>query len=290
MNVELVLDARAELGEGPVWDESARILYWVDIESGKLHAHQPGGEPDRVWDVGCKIGAAVVREKGGMVLATADGLELFDLATSKKTLLADPEADRPNNRFNDGKCDPHGRFWAGTMSMVGQSEAGSLYVLESDHAVRRVLSRVTTSNGLDWSPDHATLYYIDTRTMMVRAFDFDSDAGAISNERVAIQIPDGVGRPDGMTIDTDGMLWIAHWDGGRITRWNPGTGERLDTVLLPVDRVTSCTFGGPGLRTLFITTARHGLDADKLASQPHAGGLFAIQPNVGGMPAIKYAG
>lgn len=290
MNLELVIDTRAELGEGPVWDGDTGTLYWVDIERGQLHAYQPEGEADRVWDVGCKIGAAVPREAGGLILATADGFELLDLESSQKTPLADPESDRPDNRFNDGKCDPQGRFWAGTLSMVREPRAGSLYVLEANHAVRLIFDGVTTSNGLGWSPDGLTMYYIDTPTMMVRAFDFNGIAGAISNERVAVQFPVGVGRPDGMTVDADGMLWIAHWDGGRVTRWDPGTGKLLDTVMLPVDRVTSCTFGGSDLNTLFITTASHGLNEAQLSEQSHAGGLFAIHPPIGGLPANGYAG
>lgn len=134
------------------------------------------------------------------------------------------------------------------------------------------------------------MYYIDTPTMMARAFDFDGAAGAIRNERVSVQFPAGMGRPDGMTVDADGMLWIAHWDGGRITRWDPQSGQLLLSVQLPVDRVTSCAFGGPKLRTLFITTARHGLDEQRQANQPHAGSLFAIEPNVGGLPSHRYAG
>lgn len=290
MNVELVVDVRAELGEGPVWDARANSLFWVDIEGKKLHAYQPDDGTDRLWDVGCKVGAAVPRETGGMVLATANGFELFDLSTASKTPLVDPESDQPDNRFNDGKCDPQGRFWAGTMSMVRQRGMASLYVLQTDHTVRKVLGGVSTSNGLDWSPDQTRMYYIDTPTMKVRAFDFDGAAGTIANERELIRFPEGVGRPDGMTADTEGMLWIAHWDGGRVSRWNPDTGELLEAVPLPVDRVTSCAFGGAELDTLFITTARHGLAQEALNEQPHAGSLFALRPGVEGRPANHYAG
>ncbi|MFW6171804.1 MAG: SMP-30/gluconolactonase/LRE family protein [Planctomycetota bacterium] len=291
MNVDVVVDARAELGEGPVWDSRSECLFWVDIEAGKLHAHEPRGEPDRVWDVGCKVGAAVPREvPGEMILATAHGFELFDLNTSRKTRVADPESDLPDNRFNDGKCDSEGRFWAGTMSMVRQPGAASLYVLSTDRVVQKVFDGVTTSNGLDWSPDQRSMYYIDTPTMKVRKFDFDSLSGTIADERVVVEFPDGVGRPDGMTVDAEGMLWIAHWDGGRVSRWNPDTGKLLDMVRLPVNRVTSCAFGGSDLKTLFVTTARHGLDEAALAQQPHAGSLFAVRPGVGGRIANRYAG
>jgi sugar lactone lactonase YvrE len=290
MNVELVVDARAELGEGPVWDCVLKRLYWVDIEGRTLHIYQPGGEADRAFSVGCRAGAVVPRAAGNLVLATEYGFEQFDLETGQRTRWADPEEHLPNNRFNDGKCDPRGRFWAGTMSMVGQAKAGSLYVLETDHCVRHVLGSVTTSNGLDWSPDRSTMYYIDTPTMIVRAFDYDADRGTITAERTVVRIPEGVGRPDGMTVDAEGMLWVAHWDGGRITRWNPTSGQLLATVLLPADRVTSCTFGGDRLDTLFVTTARHGLTPAQLDEQPHAGGLFALRPSVCGLPGSQYGG
>ncbi len=290
MKVELVVDARATLGEGPVWDSESQSLFWVDIEEGRLHEYQASGDSDRVWDVGCRVGAAVPRGPRDMVLATERGFELLDLDSGTKTLWVEPEGDHPNNRFNDGKCDPHGRFWAGTMSMVRERQAGSLYVLELDRSVRRVLTHVTTSNGLGWSPDLGTMYYIDTPTMLVRAFDYDGDAGTIGNGRVAVEFSDAAGRPDGMTVDADGMLWIAHWDGGRVSRWDPRSHQLLQSVRLPADRVTSCAFGGRDLQTLFITTARHGLDAERQRKQPHAGSLFALEPPVGGLASYRYGG
>ena len=149
---------------------------------------------------------------------------------------------------------------------------------------------MTTSNGLDWSLDLSTMYYIDTPTMMVRAFDYDADEGSISGERIVVQVPEGVGQPDGMTVDAEGMLWVAHWDGGRVTRWNPLDGRLLATVAIPADRVTSCAFGRAHLDTLFITTARHGLDATQLVAQPQAGGLFAVRPGVCGTKAHLFGG
>jgi sugar lactone lactonase YvrE len=163
-------------------------------------------------------------------------------------------------------------------------------VLETDRSVRRVLGGVTTSNGLDWSPDGSTLYYIDTPTLEVAAFDYDAAAGTIDDRRVVIRFPQDAGRPDGMTVDGEGMLWIAHWEGGRVSRWNPRTGTLLDQVPVPALNVTSCTFGGPGLDRLYITTARVGLDAAQLQAQPHAGGVFAVEPGVGGFPANQYGG
>jgi len=288
--VELVVDAKAQLGEGPVWHAPKQLLYWVDIEGAALHVYAPNGAPDTVYPVGCRVGAAVPRSSGGMVLATENGFEAFDFETGSKTPLADPESHLPDNRFNDGKCDARGRFWAGTMSMVKQKEAGSFYVLDPDGTTRHLFGGVTTSNGLGWSPDGRTMYYIDTPTMQVSAFDFDEEQGQLSNRRSIITFPDGIGRPDGMTVDAEGMLWIAHWEGARVTRWNPAEGSLLATVPLPVDRVTCPTFGGKDLDTLFITTARHGLDENALARQPHAGSLFALRPGVTGLPSHEFAG
>lgn len=288
--VDLVVDAQAQLAEGPVWHSQKQVLYWVDIEGAALHIHDPDGAPDSVYPVGCRIGAAVPRRSGGMVLATEDGFEEFDFETGCKTQIADPESHLPNNRFNDGKCDARGRFWAGTMSMVKEKGAGSFYVLEADGLTRHIFGGVTTSNGLGWSPDGRTMYYIDTPTLQVAAFDFDVEHGALSNRRVILTFPEGIGRPDGMTIDAEGMLWIAHWEGGRVTRWNPKNGSLLSTVPVPADRVTCPTFGGKDLDTLFITTARHGLDQAALSRQPHAGGLFALRPGVHGLPAHEFGG
>ena len=170
-NLELVVDAKAIVGEGPVWYGPKQVLYWVDIESHVLHVHDPAGEADKVYPVGCRVGAAVPRKSGGMVLATENGFEAFDWETGAKSPIADPESHLPTNRFNDGKCDARGRFWAGTMSLVKEQEAGSFYVLDVDGSVRHQFGNVTTSNGLGWSPDGRTMYYIDTPTMLVEAFD-----------------------------------------------------------------------------------------------------------------------
>jgi sugar lactone lactonase YvrE len=287
---DLVLDAQAELGEGVIWDARRQWLYWVDITGHKLHVFDPGANRDRVIEVGQFIGTVVPRKSGGVMVAVYDGFAGLDLDTGRLEIIADPESDQPDTRFNDGKCDPAGRFWAGTMSLKGVREQGSLYYLDADHTVRRMLTKVSTSNGIVWSQDARTMYFIDTPTMTVAAFDYDVATGNITNRRVAIAIPPGIGRPDGMTIDTEGMLWIAMWDGGAVTRWNPRTAELLQTIPVPAQRATACAFGGPKLDRLYITTARRGLTPEALANQPHAGGLFCVEPGVAGVPAFEYAG
>jgi sugar lactone lactonase YvrE len=285
--VQLLLDAQAKLGEGAIWDGRQQQLLWIDILGKSLHVFDPITGKDRAIDVGQFIGTVVPRRAGGAMVAVYDGFAALDLVTGKLEFITDPEADLPDTRFNDGKCDPAGRFWAGTMSLKGVNEAGSLYVLDANHSVRRMVTGVSVSNGIVWSRDARTMYYIDTRLQRVDAFDYDLATGNITNRRVAIPIPADQGHPDGMTIDAEGMLWIAHWDGRRVTRWNPLTGQLLQTIQVPVARVTSCAFGGPQLDTLYITTAQ---PAKTDPAQPNAGGLFAAKPGVCGLPAFEYAG
>lgn len=225
------------------------------------------------------------------MVALHHGFASLDLETEELTIIHDPEAHLPGTRFNDGKCDPAGRFWAGTMSLGSDPPgAGSLYVMDTDLSVRRALEKVTISNGIVWSLDHSTMYYIDTPTREVSAFDYDIETGAISNRRAAVTIPEGYGSPDGMAIDVEGMLWVAVWGSSEVSRWDPTSGELLQTISVPATQVTACAFGGPDLDQLYITTARIRLDEQALADQPHAGGLFRARPGVRGVEAYEFAG
>jgi len=288
--VSLVLDARAKLGEGAIWDFRQQRLLWVDIENRQLHVFDPATGTDRALDMGQRIGTVVPRRSGGAIVALENGFYAVDLVTGALQFLCDPEADRPDNRFNDGKCDPAGRLWAGTMSLQGQRQQGALWRLDADLSTHKMLAPVSTSNGIVWTPDARTMLYIDTPTGRVDAFDFDNATGAIANRRTAITIPAGMGHPDGSTLDAEGMLWIAHWDGGCITRWDPQTGKLLLTIPVPAQHVTSCAFGGRDLDDLYITTARIGLNDAQLAGQPHAGSVFHTRPGVRGLPAVEFAG
>lgn len=285
--VQLLLDAQAKLGEGAIWDSRQQRLLWIDILGQTLHRFDPVAGKDQVIDVGQFIGTVVPRRAGGVMVALSDGFAALDWETGQLTFVADPEAELPDTRFNDGKCDPAGRFWAGTMSLKGVNEAGSLYVLDGDHSTRRMVTGVSVSNGIVWSRDARTMYYIDTRLQRVDAFDYDLGTGNITQRRVAFTVPADQGRPDGMTLDAEGMLWIAHWEGWRVTRWDPLTGRLLQTIQVPVARVTSCAFGGPNLDQLFITTAQ---PAKPDPAQPNAGGVFVARPGVCGLPAFEYAG
>lgn len=288
--LELIADAQLTLGEGPSWDAENGLLYWVDIEQYRVYTYDPAKGELRHRDVGQYVGAVAPRQGGGLVMALQHGFYTYDPATDTTKLIAEPEAHLPNNRFNDGKCDPAGRFWAGSMSLVGESGTGKLYRLDSDGTATPMVDGVSCSNGLAWSPDQQTMYYIDTPTMQVVAYTYDIDTGDIRDSRTAVRFERGMGAPDGMTIDAEGMLWIAHWGGWRVSRWNPNTGEKLTEIAVPAAHVTSCVFAGTDLTELYITTARTGLDAAALEQQPQAGGIFRVKTDVKGMPTYSYQG
>lgn len=292
---ELVADARAIIGEGPHWDPSSRLLYWIDIKGRRLHAFDPATAADRSVELGTRPGAVVARASGGLLMAMEDGFAFLDPATGKSTPLCDPEADKLGNRFNDGKCDSLGRFWAGTMADSETGNEGSLYRFDLDLSCVRCLDGVGLSNGLAWSPDDSVMYYIDTPSRRVDAFDFRLETGELSRRRVAFEVPASMGCPDGMTVDEEGMLWVALWGGWGLGRWDPRTGRQLGRVRLPVAKTSSCAFGpsSPGSATLdrmYVTTASFGLGPGEREEQPHAGGLFAFDPGVRGRASVPFAG
>jgi sugar lactone lactonase YvrE len=289
VQVELVLDSHAEVGEGPVWDPESQRLLWVDITRGLVHLLDPGSGADVSFEVGQHVGAAGLRAAGGLVLALRGGFGLLDLDSGRVEEIADTERTRPGNRMNDGKCDRAGRFWAGSMSYEERGREGSLYRLERDRSITLVLSSVGLSNGLDWSPDDRLMFHIDSLDAGVDAYDFDSSTGSIRNRRRLIEVPSGEGTPDGMTVDAEGCLWVAVWNAGAVRRHRPD-GSFLEEVRLPVRQVTSCAFGGPDLGDLYITSAARGLSERDLEAQPHAGGVFCCRPGVTGLPSNRYFG
>lgn len=287
----LLLDAKATLGEGPIWDARENVLWWVDINECRLHRFDPATKNNTTYDIGQRVGTVVPRASGGLMLAVENGFASYDPAMQKLEIVADPEAHLPENRFNDGKCDPAGRFWAGTLELVEQNmQAGSLYCLYPNGRVERRVPDVGISNGIVWTSDRRTMYFIDSPTRRVDAFDYDDATGEIGNRRTAIALPEGIGYPDGMSIDSEGKLWVALWAGWGVARFDPITGELLAKIDVPASQVTACAFGGPELKDLYITTARRDLVGDALLDQPHAGGLFHIHLDVAGLPAMAYAG
>ena len=291
MKLELLYDAKADLGEGPIWDAKTQTFYWLDIINKKIYK-----EADVLIELDEYVGCMAPRVNGGLIFtqrASIWTLGPFDRTQGKPDsvqpiLVATPSNEPTTTRFNDGKCNPRGRFLAGTMDLGEADPLGTLYSFDGK-SITTLLSNVTISNGMAWSVDHKTLYYIDTPTREVRAFDYDLDTGAIANPRVIIHVPETLGWPDGMTSDMQGNLWIAMWGGNRLTKWNPNTGGLLDQIAIPALNVSSCVFGGKNMNELYITTARKGMNEDQLKQYPLTGGVFKLETDVEGMPTFEFA-
>jgi len=289
LDVEVVLPVRARVGEGPVWDERSNTLVWVDIMNNSVHVFDPASGHDRAVDVGQPVGAAALRERGGLVLALRDGFAVMNADLNDLRWVARVEEDVPTNRMNDGKCDAAGRFWAGSMAFAYTPGVASLYRLDPDYRVTRVLADVTLSNGLDWAADNRRMYYIDSPTQRVDVFDFDLERGLLGERRTAIAVPREVGLPDGMTIDAEGYLWVALHGSGTVRRYRPdGLLDRV--VRVPAKQVTCCAFGGADYGDLYITSMADELSPEAVHEQPLAGALFRTRPGVRGRPAFRFRG
>ena len=276
------------VGEGPVWDPRIGKVVWVDIPNSLVFTTDPADGSTTRRELDSAVGVVLPRESGGYVAALQDGFYALPDGGAPE-LIARVEADDPRTRFNDGEIDPQGRFWAGTMGWHAEPELGSLYRLDIDGTVTRMVEGVSISNGLGWSPDGATLYYVDTPTLRIDRFDFDAATGDIAGRREFVTIREGGGRPDGLAVDAEGAVWVATWPGYGVHRYLPdGT---LDAIVpLPVSNVSSCEFGGPDLRDLFITTAWELLSEEEHAAQPLAGSLFHTRVGVAGRPRTPFAG
>jgi sugar lactone lactonase YvrE len=286
-DIRLVVDAKNRLGEVPVWDVLEQALYWVDIEGKHLFRRDEANGAVRTWTFGERIGSFALRRQGGLVCAFASGFAFFDPDSETIDWIARPEAMIARNRFNDGKCDRAGRFWAGSMDDRLREHTGSLFRLDPDRGVHRMDGAIGCSNSLAWSPDDRTFYFADSQDRAIFAYDYDAASGAIANKRVFAISETGV--PDGSTVDAEGFLWNAEWDGWRLTRYAPD--GRVDRVVaLPVQKPTSCMFGGPDLGTLYVTSAIWDLGRDALAAQPWAGGVLALDVGVRGLPETRFAG
>lgn len=287
-----VLPAGALLGEGVLWSVREQLLYWVDILGRRLHRLDPATGSTAHWNFPEEISAIAERAAApGLIVTLRRGFALFDPATGDEPrYLNQPEAALPGNRFNDGKCDAQGRFWAGTMDFACEAPTGALYRYDPDGRCTRHDDGFAVTNGPTWSADGHTLYFNDTVNGRIHAYDFDAQAGTLSNKRLWHSFAPGDGVPDGMTTDAAGRIWIAHWGGACVSCHDPVTAHELQRVKLPTRNVTNCAFGGPDLRTLFITTARTGLAPEQLEAEPLAGGLFAAAVDNPGRPAHLFGG
>ncbi|MEY8878478.1 MAG: SMP-30/gluconolactonase/LRE family protein [Leptothrix sp. (in: b-proteobacteria)] len=293
MSLELIhaVSAPMGLGESPMWHPQEQLLYWVDIPGKSLHRLDPRTGEARHWDFPCEPACCAAVLGGGLLLGMRDGLWRFDPQTSKRHLLAEPPYDPAKERFNDGKADPHGRFWVGTIYEPREPALAALYRY-ADGEVKRMAGDITVSNGLGWSLDGQTLYWSDTKAHAIHAFDFNPADGSVSGRRLWRQFPVKQadqpldtygGRPDGAAVDSEGCYWVAMFEGQRLLRLSP-QGETLQEMHLPVRCPTMPCFGGADLRTLYITTAREKRPAAELAEQPLAGCVLAVRVPVPGLP------
>jgi sugar lactone lactonase YvrE len=285
--VQCIADVHAVLGEGPVWVEREAALYWLDIKGRKIFRIDEARER-REWLTPLRVGSLAPRASGGFVAGTEDGIAIIDLEQGRFDVVERPEQHLPDNRFNDGKVDRAGRFWAGSMDDTEQAATGTLYRIGAGLGCAKIEEGYKVTNGPAFSPAGDIMYHNDSARQVTYAFDLDSDGNA-GERRVFARYAEGDGYPDGMTVDAEGCLWIAFWDGWCVRRYSP-EGECIGKVDVPVARPTSCAFGGTDFDKLYITSASIGLDAGALARQPSAGGLFLAAPGVRGLPDLPFAG
>jgi sugar lactone lactonase YvrE len=287
MLADVALAFDAQLGESPLWDSSTETLVFVDISGASIVRWNPASDLLSVAPLSERPGAIGLRRAGGLVLSVESGFWLVDAEAAEPVEFAAVAADRVGMRMNDGKCDPAGRFWSGTMADDEALGAGSVYRLDADGRVTQHIQAVTIPNGIDWSVDARTMYFIDSATRRVDAFDFDVDEGRLANRRVAFAVDGGI--PDGLSIDAEGSLWVALWGAGEVRCYTP-SGRVLDRIRCPTPNVTSLTFGGTDLRDVYVTSAREGLEQGRLETDPHAGAVFGARSRVPGRPSHRFRG
>jgi len=286
---KLAVDAKATLGEGAWWDADKKHLCWLDILNHELHFYDPRRKTDKCVKYEKPITAVVPRcKKGGYIAAFSDGIYFLDEDGAMGGLIVNPEHEKAGNRFNDGKCGPAGRFWVGSMDAQGGAGAGALYKIEKNLGYLTMLSGCDISNGIVWNSAADRMYYTDTLSGEISAFDYCQKDGTISNRSVAYKLGAGEGLPDGMTIDSEDMVWAAVWGGGKVIRIDPEKHEKLLEIYLPVPHVSSVAFGGAGLTQLFITSARLGLSKAQIEEYPHSGGLFSVETGIRGTKLHRF--
>jgi len=288
-NLEKVSNIRSLLCEGPCWDEINNTIYWIDIIKKSIHSYDFSHSEAKTIQLDKYIGSMGLTKKGEIISTLQDGYYFIDNKTGATKLIKKVKENADIKRFNDGKIDSSGNYWAGTVSYEEKKAIGTLYCLGSDLQLKKFFNGIIISNGITWSLDNKKMYYIDTPTMKVDVFDFDVEKAEITNRRTSIEIPKNIGYPDGMTIDIEGKLWIAHWGGSRVCRWDPDTKKIIKTIDMPAARVSSCAFGGTNLDELFITTAERGFteDLDKYDDKD-SGYLYRVQTDTKGMDSFKF--
>ncbi len=285
---QLEYEIKPLLGEGAFWNHRTQEFWWVDIEGKKLHIYNPGNKTNRSHDMPSRIGTVVPQTDSTAVVALEDGVYIKNLLSGALDRISDAEGDNPANRFNDGKCDPNGNLWVGSMRMDQTIPGATLYKVAPSGETTRMLDSITISNGIVWTKDSRTMYYIDTPTGTIRGFDFDPKTNEISNERVAVEVSESLGFPDGMAIDAEDKLWVGLWNGNSVVRFDPITGELMKTIEVPAHNVTACAFGGPNLDILYITTASLDMTDEEKEKYPLAGSIFVADPGVRGVKSCFF--
>ncbi len=286
MKATLLYPSQCYLGEGPLWHAERKSCFWVDIESGVLYEYHWLNKSIQTWKFNYNVSMIVQDKNDNLVISLDTSLARFNPATGEHTWLLDIEKEN-DNRCNDAKCDKPGRLWIGTMHKKHLTGEGSLYCIDEDKKIDKKIDNTTISNGLAWSLDNTRLYFIDSPTRVVQSYIYDERFATIIFEKNVIEIPVSMGTPDGMAIDEEGMLWIAHWGGFGVYRWDPFTGKHLDTIEVPVPNVSSCAFAGEDLDNLITTTARENLTGEQLKKYPNSGDVFIAKPGVKGVKAFK---
>jgi len=278
----------ANLGEGAIWNYKTHELYWIDIEGRQLNIYNPKSKINKVLKTESRIGTVVPFTEDEALIALENGVHKIDIQTGKSNLFTDMKSELLGSRLNDGKCDPSGRFWVGSMHLEQETGKANLYTITSENILQKKIDSVTISNGIVWTSDKKTMYYIDTPTSTIKEFDYNNETGEISNGKIAVKIPIKFGFPDGMTIDEENMLWVGMWNGNAVIRFNPKTGKVISKIEVPAHNITSCAFGGENLETLYITSARIDMTEEELIKYPLAGSLFSINPGVKGVKSNFY--
>lgn len=285
---KLLFSSQCYLGESPYWSQKRKSFFWVDIENGKLFEHNLATEKTIIKSFPHRLTLVLEGKESELILALDRKIASYDLETEELKWLAEVESDLPLNRFNDGKCDAKGRLWAGTLSREFTEGAASLYKIEKDLLPQMQLDQLTISNGMAWTEDNKTYYFIDTPTHEIKEYAFDLESGKIEFKRVAVSIDEDLGSPDGMCIDREGMLWVAHFGGAGIYRWDPNSGELLQKIDVPAPQVTSCCFGGENLDILLITTAQENMSSEELDKFPMSGDVFLVKTETRGFEANRF--
>lgn len=288
MKAEHLFTSQCILGESPFWHPARQSFFWVDIENGKLFEYHLATEKTSVKSFPHRLTLVLEGKENELVLALDRKIASYNLDSEELEWLAEVETEFPLNRFNDGKCDAKGRLWIGTLSTEFTEGSGSLYSVSRDLTPGKQLDQLTISNGMAWTGDNQTFYFIDTPTRQIKAFKFSLDTGTLEFDHVAIEIPEELGMPDGMCIDEEGMLWVAHYGGAGVYRWDPGTGRLLQKVEIPAPHVTSCAFGGKNLDLLLVTTAQENMSPEQLKSYPKSGDVFLVKTQAKGSEAYGF--